>query len=675
MSTLIERARNRRPITWLTLIGVLLLPALIGGVLVVSLYNPVDRLDNMTAAIVNNDEPVTLNDQTVPLGRQLTAGLVEGSDDLESNLDWTITNDEDAAAGLADGTYAAVITIPKNFSAAATSTAGDNPEQATIDVVTAPDALIVDEAITAQVAQTATSLLGQQLSETYLENVFLGFTTLNEQLGEAASGADDLTDGAEQAADGAAQLPDAATQLGDGAQSLSSGAGALSSGLGDIAGGISSAADGTNQLANGLSSSASTLANNELPGAAQTMQGYINDSASQTAGVAQSVGGVAQDAGALAKELGSLASTCLADGGSPAVCDRVAAAATSAGGIAQKAGGAAQSAVDAATSAGTAKGYADEVVPGISQLVTQTSAGLSEAASQTTQLAGGLSQLASGASQSQSGAQQLQSGATQLADGAFALSDGAQSLADGVAQLADGSDQLASGLHTAVEQIPTYTDDEATALADVVADPVAAEGVGSNLFGASAIPLLSALALWFGGLASFIALQAVSRRALVSRRSSAALALRSFAPAAALGAGQGFLVAAVVQLAASYAWGEWSLFALLCVAVGIAFAAINQALVAVFGGIGRWLSAIIGVLALATGVVSTVPPLLTQIANYMPTAPAYNAMLGALTSAGGITAGVVGLAAWALLALIATIIATAQRRKTSAHGVAEASLA
>ena len=123
MTLPLERARSRRPVTWLTLIGVLLLPVVIGGILVAALYNPVERLDGMRAAVVNNDEPVTVNGQYVPLGRQLTAGLVKGSDDLPSNLDWTISNTEDAATGLADGTYDAVITIPANFSAAATSTA------------------------------------------------------------------------------------------------------------------------------------------------------------------------------------------------------------------------------------------------------------------------------------------------------------------------------------------------------------------------------------------------------------------------------------------------------------------------------------------------------------------------------------------------------------------------
>ena len=99
MSLPIERARSRKPVTWLTLIGVLLLPVVIGGILVASLYNPAERLDQINAAIVNNDEPVTIDDQIVPLGRQLTAGLVEGSDELDSNLTWTLRPGQPSADG------------------------------------------------------------------------------------------------------------------------------------------------------------------------------------------------------------------------------------------------------------------------------------------------------------------------------------------------------------------------------------------------------------------------------------------------------------------------------------------------------------------------------------------------------------------------------------------------
>ena len=336
---IIERARSRRPVTWITLIGVLLLPVVIGGILVAALYNPAERLDSLNAAIVNEDEPVTINDQLVPLGRQLTAGLVEGSDEQDSNLTWTISNADDAEEGLADGTYDAVITIPENFSAAATSTApGGTPEQATIEVQTAPDALIVDDAITAQVTQAAASLMGEQLSQVYLENVFLGFTTLGDQLGEAAGGARTLADGAQQAADGAAQLPGGVTQLADGAGGISSGATALAGGLDQIASGIGLASNGATDLATGLDAAATKVQSPELNGAAQATAQYAKTAADQTAALAGTVGGVAQSAGALATTLGGLDADCAASGASVDYCTRVTAALASAQTLAQDAG-------------------------------------------------------------------------------------------------------------------------------------------------------------------------------------------------------------------------------------------------------------------------------------------------------------------------------------------------
>lgn len=48
MNLSIERARSRKPVTLLTIIGVLLLPAIIGGILVAALQNPTERLDSMS---------------------------------------------------------------------------------------------------------------------------------------------------------------------------------------------------------------------------------------------------------------------------------------------------------------------------------------------------------------------------------------------------------------------------------------------------------------------------------------------------------------------------------------------------------------------------------------------------------------------------------------------------
>ena len=655
MTLPIERARSRRPVTWLTVLGVLLLPAVLGGILVTALYNPTERLDQITAAIVNDDEPVTINDQLAPLGRQLSAGLVEGSADLDSNLTWVLSNDEDAAAGLADGTYDAVVTIPSGFSAAATSSgqaladpAAAGPERAIIDVTTSSDALLVDDAITSQVTQTAATVMGEQVSTQTLENVFLSFTTLSDQIGQAATGARQVADGAAQAAEGGAALPGGAAQLSSGASSAASGAGQLAGGLDTIASNIRGTSSGAANLGSGITQIADQLSGTQLLTAAN--------------GSSQLAGATSAAAASTASALGDLDASCAASGASTDFCADVSAALATAN---TGAGYAAQ-AVPAA--AGTASGVGQITGPG-SPVV----GGLRQAATGAATLSSGLGQLADGTVASANGARGIQNGLAQLASGADQLGSGAQSLVDGVGALAGGATSLADGLDQATAALPSYSDSQATSLAEVLSDPVGTDGAGSSLFGASAIPLLAMVVLWFGALATFVALRASTARALAARESSVRLTLRAFLPAAAIGAAQGLLVAGVAQLAASYDWGDFWAFAALCALAGVAFAAVNQALVAVFGGAGRWLGALVGVLALATGIVSTVPGPLAWIAGLLPTAPAYHALVGTLTAAGGVTAGAIGLVAWGVLALIATMLVVARRRSTSARALLAAS--
>lgn len=661
MTLPIERARSRKPITWLTILGVLLLPAAVGGILVAALQNPTERLDSMTAAIVNLDEPVTIDDQLVPLGRQLASGLVEGSDDMDSNLTWVISNEDDAADGLADGTYQAVVTIPEDFSAAATSSgqavaSGDgDAKKATISVTTPDDGLVADDLITGQIANVAASAMGTMLSETTMENVLVGFTTIGDQIGTAADGALQLASGARDAATGAAALPAGARQLASGAGELSTGASSLGSGLDTIAANARQIATGTGQLGTGLAQGAAALQDpsgdfGQLVGAAQGGAPFLADAATQTATLAGTLGGHAQT-------LRGLAATCATSGASPEFCAQLGAAASTAASAAGDAGA-------AATSAGTASAYLTPVTQGLPAAASALAGSMREAGAGASQLAAGLNQLASeGIDASAAGARGIASGAGQLSTGATALADGAAELATGLDTLATGTGDLAGGLRTASDSLPSFTDEESTSLASVIADPVTTDSGMDTIFGPTAIPLLAAVVLWFGGLASFIVMRAHTARTLTSRRSSAWLTLRAFAPAALIGAGQGLLVSLIVQLVAGYDAAAWWAFAGTAVLAGVAFAAVNQALVAVFGGTGRWISAVIGVLAVATGLISTVPGWLAELGTALPTAPAFAGLIEASGAA------VAGLIVWGVLALVATMLAVTLRRTTSAKAV------
>ena len=386
----------------------------------------------------------------------------------------------------------------------------------------------------------------------------------------------------------------------------------------------------------------------------------------------------------MAQSLGALAAEC-----DPAVsgadfCGRLAAAAGDAG-------AAVESAKQAATDAGTVSGYMTPVAENVKGLPQQLAAPLKTAGDSALALGSGVGQIADGIDKSADGARQLSGGmvdvgtgaaklgdgatgladgatgiaggATKLGDGITTLGDGAGALSDGLDELASGTGDLADGLHTASTSLPSFSDERSTSLASVIADPVTSSSDSDDMFGPTTIPLLSAVVLWFGALASFIVLRAVPGSTLTSRRSSAGMVLRGFWPAAALGAAQGLLVALVVQIVAQYDAAEWWGFAGFAVVAGIAFAAINQALVAVFGGIGRWVSVLVGVVALATSLISTVPSWLAALGAAMPTAPA----LSGLIAPSG--AAFAGLTVWAVLSLGAATLAVATRRTTSAKAV------
>lgn len=598
----LERMRSDKRVTWLTIVGLLLVPITIGGLLVWALWNPTERLHDVKAAVVNLDQPVKVNGQTVPLGRQLSAGLLDSKND---NFTWVLTDKKDADKGIANGEYVSVVTIPENFSKAATSTAGAAADatQATIDVRTSPDSKLVDPAISQAVTTTATSVLNKQLTSTYIENVYVGFNTLGEQLGKAATGADALSGGLTQLASGTHQLADGAAQLSTGASSL--------------ANGISQLSDGTSALASGLNTLASNGA--AVQGGAQQLAGTAATTSSHLTAATNGINAaVAQNC------------TPPVDPAVEALCTQLQAQ---------------------LTDLNTAQAYGAGLASGAQTFATQLG-----------QYTGGVSQSAAGAQKLASGASQSADGAQQFATGVKQLSDGIPALASGADQSASGAASLASGLHTAVAQLPSYDSGERTSLAKVAAEPVTQKATGESAFGTASIPLFASVALWLGALATFLVLQALSRRALLTSRAAGRIALDGFLPAAALGGVQGVLVAAVLAPALAVDAGHWFGFAGLAAAAGIAFAAVNHGLVALLGGVGRFLSMLVVVVTLASGIVSTAPGFFDATLPWLPTAPAITALQGAIDGSADAWRGLGGLLLWAAFGFALALIAVARRR-------------
>lgn len=672
-----ELARFRRSrITRAAVLAVAIVPLFYGALYIWANLDPTGRLDNVQAAVVNEDEMIEVagqdgEKQPVAVGRELAANLI--GDDSRNNYDWLLTDAADARAGLADGTYKAVLTIPKDLSKAATSTSGDPSAavQGRLDLKTNDAVNFVNGQIADRILDAAKSSLNAQVTETYLGNLYLGFTDIKASLEEAADGAGqladgagELTDGANQLSDGTAQLADGATTLADGTRRLATGANQLDDGVGQLAGGLGELEDRTaplpgqtERLADGAEQVATGVAGFDR--IVQQVAGAISGSTDE----------IDQRLGTLEQSLRDAATTCREGGAPAAQCSDLDAAADSAATARTQLDGlVGQAGTIGEQSAALSRG-ARQVADGNRELADNVPAlvgAIGDAAD-------GADRLRSGTSQLADGADDAATGADRLADGAGQLTDGANQLADGASALRDGALELQSGLSDGSEQVPDYTEDERDQLAKTAATPVtdAADRLNKvSSYGEGLAPYFMALALWVGAMSIYLLLRPLSARAVASAAGSVRTALAGFVPGAALSLVQAVLLVGVllgiVGVGASQPW----LLLGLAVLTGLVFTAINQTFIAWFGGAGRFLAIVFVCLQLTaaggTYPIETSPSFFGFLHSLLPMTYAVHGFRAA--TAGG-TQGVAFdafvLVVFALLALGATALAARRRQRVS----------
>lgn len=726
-----------------SLLGLILVPLVIAGGFLWATWNSDSRLDRVQAAVVNLDQAVTIDGQIVPLGRQLAGGLVASSE--QANFSWILSDPTDAAAGLASGRYGAVVTIPKSFSASATSFSSNDAaaaEPATLAVQTSEISGLADPVIGRAIAAAATEALNTQLTEQYLQNIYVGFNTLGRQFSTIAGAADQLADGTtklstglDASAQGGRDFATGLTALDSGAQQLATGVADFSAGSSEFAGGMQELADGTAALpeqtrgladgVGGVSDGAATLA----AGAAKlddSMQAFTDGTqrsadgaAGYAAGMSRFDDGLTRYAAAVTRYQQGLqqyhgamqalqrdAIPCperIADSACPAFQAGVRAAATGAvqglegtgdqpglivgaqqlssaadrlGANATKLRGAADQLSAGATrldhgatqiaagvdglarGAGGLSAGLDELHDGADQLATGTvalSTGIADAAK-------GADGLASGAGQLSTAAGQLANGTATSATGASQLSGGLGQLADGAGKLADGATKLSDGLQEGKDQVPSYDATERTKLSSVVTTPISNEQPTTLLSDVASTTFLAVVALWIGALAGFIVLRAVTARVLTSMKPSWRIAAEGWFPVLIAVSIQAFALTVLLQVLLDLSAARVAVLLPFGLLTALTFVAVNHALVAWCGGVGRFVSVTMVVLTAASGISSAIPPALDQVRSMLPLAPALDGMRAVITGADGAGAATGMLLAWLLVAAAASVLAVARRR-------------
>ncbi|MFI9380122.1 YhgE/Pip family protein [Kutzneria sp. NPDC052558] len=628
------RALAAGPLTWKTWTGLIAVPVLIMGLLTWALWSPDTDHGTATAAVVNNDEPVKVNGQLIPLGRQLTGDLTHSSD---SAYKWVLTDASDAASGLDNGTYAAVVTIPSDFSARATSSASGKPldaSRAVVDIKTSASSGVVDPALSQRIADGTQQTLNNQIVETYLDNIYVGFSTIHGQINQAADGAGQLADGTRQLVPGAQQVADGAARLASGTAQLATGSAQLSSGLTQAQQQTAQLPALTRQLADGAEQVAQ--GNEKLAGAIVPLANKIIAAIDAL-----------PSAAAAAADVQKLADQC---GGDAQFCDSLKQAAARLTADADQIDGA---------KAGI-RAQAVQVRDGIQALA----GGARQVANGNAQLARQSGALASGIATAADGARQLNTGVQQANSGAQQLASGSQQLSAGAGKVNDGAQQLSSSLDKGRDQVPNYTDAERSHLKTIAADPttLAADSASS---GALAITLFAVLALWALALATYLVTRAVPDAVLTAREPTWQIIARAALPGATAAALAAVAITAMAIPALGLGVGGSFEFLGVALLAAFAFVSLNQAVTAIFGRAGRLASLAVLVLGAATGIVSTLPSPFYALADYLPTHGAVLALRAAVTGDAGLYTGIAELFGWLIVGMLATILVTDRRRYLS----------
>ncbi|MGB3884660.1 YhgE/Pip family protein [Gordonia sp. (in: high G+C Gram-positive bacteria)] len=621
----------------IAILTVILMPLLYGAMYLWVFWNPFDEVSKVPVAIVNQDQAVQANGQTLNAGERVNAELLGAGE-----LDLHETSAAEAADGLAHGKYYFTITIPKDFSSSIASATGSDPHKAKIEFAFNDANNYLAGIIGQTAASRVTDALNNSIGQQAVDQVLVGLVSAG--------------DGLKQAADGSNQLAAGVHQVDNGAQQLAAGSKELADNMVTARDGSAQLADGTAQLASGINTATGPLMGvlNSVQSSGVKPSQYANDVAALTANLSD-VLGVVTAAGAgqsQADQALSQAVSRMRASGDPAMR-------ALADSLAPVQSFLRTQGVDPAT---TAKA---------NSLATQSAALSAQLGDKNSSLRntlvmlenGGLAdqvgQLRDGANQLQNGAAELHDGLVQLTDGSQRLATGAGQLAAGTPELSAGADKLATGLTDGVKQIPNFGgESQRQQTAANLSQPVALSTFNQNAapnFGTGFAPFFLSLAMFIGVVIIWMMLKPLQMRPVIGGLGGLRSVLASYWPAVLITVAQVVVMFVVAHFAVGLdAAHPIGMIAFMLLVAGT-FLAIVQMFNALLGpAVGRVLSlAFLMVQIVASGGIYPVETTAKPAQWFHP----YDPMSYSVTGLRQLVSGGVDERLWVAVAVLAAIAA------------------
>lgn len=237
----------RNPVMMLVVAVILLIPSIYTIPFLSSMWDPYGRLSELPVAVVNEDQPVMYQNEMLSVGADLVDNLKENDE-----LDFHFVDKKTAEEGLQDTTYYMTITIPKEFSANASTVMDEEPKRMELKYKTNPGTNYIASKLCTTAMEKIRTSVSEEVSRTYTEAVFDGFDDITSGMDDAADGADQMLSGEKELISGNSKITDGLGTLSAGGTALYNGAKELKDGVSVYTSGVRSVDSGVDQLGEGV---------------------------------------------------------------------------------------------------------------------------------------------------------------------------------------------------------------------------------------------------------------------------------------------------------------------------------------------------------------------------------------------------------------------------------------
>lgn len=289
------------------LVVIATIPAIYAVTFLKSMWDPYGKTQNLDVAVVNHDRNAKMNGTKLSLGKDLTHNLKSSK-----ALGFHHVSAKQAQAGLKQGKYYGIYTIPASFSKNATTVFSSHPKQLNLKVTTSSGQNYIAGKFATSAGSTIQAQLNSKLNAAYTKTLVNGMNKIASGMTKAQQGAAKLATGSQQEKNGINQFGNGLSTATTSQQTLAASSAQLANGTKQYTAGVASASNGSQSVDTGLMRlsaglPALTSGLNQMAAGTNTLSTGMTQASTGSATLAQGAAKLSQGMNAFTSSSGTLA--------------------------------------------------------------------------------------------------------------------------------------------------------------------------------------------------------------------------------------------------------------------------------------------------------------------------------------------------------------------------------